>query len=814
MKLLLSTIIFAMLSVAVLSQSTTTAPILPLCQARGVIQAILNNLEATGGSPSVILVLDKKGQEVASVRMDGVVNIADAGAAAKAKMTANLRLPSGAGTNFNFSNILATQFPIFEPGQYLFKVDEKMGMWGIGGAFPITRNGTFVGAVAVSGAATAAGDITAALAGYLVQNCISSLTVNAMKYPRLADALSRIAAAEAFAPSLAEKNYANVVVDELGRVIAGARTDLAPLISYKYATMKARTLQQLGQVNTTQSLFAQGAFDPFRASFSIDNADISLNKCPGATILRNAVGAIVGAVGSSGAMDPVGGDQKVSDAAALPSVVANYNRVPTLSLANAAGALTAALNTAFSLKTQVSVAIVDAAGEPKLYYTTPGSVPASLDHAQAKAKMAINVPFPQSVIFPLLYAQANPFTDPATLYNLAGAPGLVAYSGYGTIRDSTGNVIGGVGVFSEGNLTVDNQIAAAAVAGAANAVDPKAFVPPQFTTDMVKPGSSRYFAANVNSSAAYSACWAGFAAGSTTPGACVSRDARGKINVVVVQDGAAQSAQRFADRTSHAAFVFPWPSDGPNGAYLQAFNPYNGSYFTGSNAESPFRSVTAPGGVPLMGTSGLIVGSIGFGSSVTAGNTLDQSIGDAAVKARKGKEYFEARVTPAPTVAPTVSPTLAPSAVGNQVVKVTLNLIFSSWTVGNQTAFQQLITSILPPSFPVLLPFKYYEGSVIQEISVTSTSFNATVTNSLQFIQQQIDANKNTAAFANYKVTSVGIATAAGAPAATTSGLSGGAIAGIVIGVVAFVVFICVASMKTQQSREGDDDVPMQYKPY
>ena len=55
----------------------------------------------------------------------------------------------------------------------------------------------------------------------------------------------------------------------------------------------------------------------------------------------------------------------------------------------------------------------------------------------------------------------------------------------------------------------------------------------------------------------------------------------------------------------------------------------------------------------------------------------------------------------------------------------------------------------------MLVPFKYYQGSVIAEISVTDTAFDASGTNSLQFIQQQINANMNTAAFAKYKVTSV-----------------------------------------------------------
>jgi uncharacterized protein GlcG (DUF336 family) len=614
-----------------------TVPFVPLCEARGIIQAIINQIDAAG-SPSVITVLDAGANVVASVRMDGVPNVADDGAAAKARMTVNLRFPSGAGTNFNFTPPMATaQFPIFEPGQPLFKVDEKLSLWGLGGAFPITRNGTVVGAVGVSGAPTAQGDVAVALAGYLVETCLPALTVNATRYPRLADALARIAAAEAIAPTLQEQHYATVVVDELGRVLAGARTDLAPLISYPLATMKARTLQQLGAVNTTYDLMAQGAFEPFHASFSLDNADGSLQKCPGATLLRNGAAAIVGAVGSSGAMNPVTGDQIVADAAA--AAVSTVSPVPTLLLANAYGALQAALNTAFRLGWAVSIAIVDAAGAPKLFFTTPGTVPASLDHAQGKATMGVTVPFPQSVIFPLLYAQANVATDAPTLYNLASqSGGLVAYSGVGTLRDASGNVIGGVGVFSEGNLTVDNLVVEAAVAGAASPLAPSALVLPAFAATMVDPAAPAYAAANVNAAAAHAACWAGFAAGTAAPAACVGRDPRGKVNVVVVQDGVAQGAQRFADRTSHSAFAFPWPS----GMFQTAFNPLNGTYFTGSSAEKPLRSVVAPGGLPLLDSTGTLVGTIGFGSSVTATTSLDQGVADAATKAVAAKQAFEA----------------------------------------------------------------------------------------------------------------------------------------------------------------------------
>ena len=42
---------------------------------------------------------------------------------------------------------------------------------------------------------------------------------------------------------------------------------------------------------------------------------------------------------------------------------------------------------------------------------------------------------------------------------------------------------------------------------------------------------------------------------------------------------------------------------------------------------------------------------------------------------------------------------------------------------------------------------------------MTNTSFNATVTNTLQFIQQQVNASMNTTAFTNYKISSVVLAT-------------------------------------------------------
>jgi uncharacterized protein GlcG (DUF336 family) len=626
----------------VVAADFATAPYLPLCEARGIAQAIYDAIQTSSGSPSVITVLDNGANPVLSLRMDGAINVADSGALMKARMTAMLHFPSGAGANFNFTPPFdQTQFPIFEPGQSLFKVDEHLELWGLGGAFPIYRNGTVVGAVGVSGAPSAAGDVMNVMAGSNVVNCLSSLAVNASKYPRLADAVARVVAAETVAQTLTEKKYANIVVDELGRVVLGARMDSAPLISYSLALMKARTAQQLG-VNSTLGLFQQGAFDPFHASFSLDNADINLNKCPGGNALWNAAGAVVGAFGSSGASDPITGDQVVANAGSAATALVLLT--PTLSLANAYGALQAGLNTAFSLGWTVSIAIVDAVGAPKLFYSTAGSVPASMDHAQGKARMAVHVPFPPDVIFPLMHAQANIAADPPTLYNIANAAGgLVAYSGWGTIRDAVGNVIGGVGVFSEGNMSVDNWVVAAAVAGAANALAPSSFTPPAFTTAMVDPLAPKYAAANVYSPAAHAACWAGLSSGSENPAACVSRDPRGKINVIVVQDGACQAAARFADRTSHGAFAFPWPSEGPGGFFQQAFNPINGSYFTGANSEEPRRSVVAPGGQPLTDSSGLLVGSIGFGSLPSASSSLDVSTADAAVKATAGKQAFELR---------------------------------------------------------------------------------------------------------------------------------------------------------------------------
>jgi len=162
-------------------------------------------------------------------------------------------------------------------------------------------------------------------------------------------------------------------------------------------------------------------------------------------------------------------------------------------------------------------------------------------------------------------------------------------------------------------------------------------------------------------------------------------------------------------------------------------------------------------------------------------------------------------VTPAsaaPTPGPTVTPTSAPTASNApSVVKITMNLDFHKWTAVNQTDFETHIKNLLPPSIPILIPFTYYQGSVVQEISVTGPSFNATVTNSLQFIQQQVNANMNSSEFANYKITSVALTTSSSGTLATgqdsdakSSTVNGGMIAGIVAGVVILLVIAWLGS--------------------
>jgi len=123
--------------------------------------------------------------------------------------------------------------------------------------------------------------------------------------------------------------------------------------------------------------------------------------------------------------------------------------------------------------------------------------------------------------------------------------------------------------------------------------------------------------------------------------------------------------------------------------------------------------------------------------------------------------------------------------------------------MANQTDFEVLIQGIFPKSFPILRPFKYYLGSVIQEIFVTDTTFNNT--SSLQLIEQQIDANKNTTAFANYKITSVKIVTEV---SNSDRGLSGGKIAGLVIGVLVLPVLLfvyCYVRVQKTQSEETEN---------
>ena len=168
-------------------------------------------------------------------------------------------------------------------------------------------------------------------------------------------------------------------------------------------------------------------------------------------------------------------------------------------------------------------------------------------------------------------------------------------------------------------------------------------------------------------------------------------------------------------------------------------------------------------------------------------------------------------VNPAP-LTPTPG-TPAPQPADNRVVLVSMNLDFASWTIGNQNSFETLIQSILPPSFPILRPFNYYAGSVIEAISVTNTTFNATVTDSVQFIQQQITANMNTPAFVNYKITSVTTSTTGGGAPPATSGLSSGGIAGVVIGIILVVPILGFCFVRAYKQKYGQDNYNLVFTP-
>jgi len=140
-----------------------------------------------------------------------------------------------------------------------------------------------------------------------------------------------------------------------------------------------------------------------------------------------------------------------------------------------------------------------------------------------------------------------------------------------------------------------------------------------------------------------------------------------------------------------------------------------------------------------------------------------------------------------------------------------MNLDFAKWTAANQTAFEAQIKAILPPSFPLMTPFKYYAGSVIAEISVSSTSNSS----NMLFLQQQVTANMNTAAFASYQITSIALApSSSGSAGAGTSSPSGkgGLIAGIIVGIIVVVVLVLVINRyKRSDDDSGDGGLEMNF---
>lgn len=572
------------------------ASLLPLCEAKAIVQGVIDwILTFDPTTRSNIVVLDAGANVILSARMDGAINLVDTFATMKAMTAITLGFPSGATILNNGSIDTSTsRCPLFDPGQPLFKIDEHLKMSGLGGAFPLYRNGSLVGALGVSGAPTAAGDVSAALAGYQITDCITSITVNATLLPRLWDALHRTALVEASAASKAQPETVTVC-DDLGRITSFVRMDGAALIAVSLGILKARTSALTGVA--TDLLQSLKVFEPFHSGFTGDNSNGGLVAVPGGIPISNTNGDVVGAIGTSGAMNPMVDVEIAEDG--VNGLPAAFSSTPMLPLANAYAALQSALNTAQAMNLSATVAIADADGQLKLLYAMDGSAPCGVAQSTRKAFSAVALPLNPAYLPGILYAPPN-----GMVYNLAAASGgLVLYSGFGAIRDVSGNVLGGVGVFTDGTTSQDNAIAAAAVAASVTALPPTSFVPPKSSYA----NSGAYRSPEHHTDVMHEACWEGFSR-TNSSGSCAARNLRGALSVFVAQNKASRIGPDIASRLSDFSYSFPHSS---GGVVQQALNPINGSHFTASNAAAD-GLVAVGGGTPLLDPFGFVVGSLGF----------------------------------------------------------------------------------------------------------------------------------------------------------------------------------------------------------
>lgn len=265
-----------------------------------------------------------------------------------------------------------------------------------------------------------------------------------------------------------------------------------------------------------------------------------------------------------------------------------------------------------------SVAVTDPYGVMKLVVSTPGMPPASVDQAMKKARTAaMFAKIPSSEL--LQWVQPG-----GPIYGIASSlDGLVAYSGLGALKNQQGVLLGGIGVFSEGTIDVDNAIAAAGVAAASTAAaqgpaDGSATlsVPMFHSRRDIDPIGFPYAGAYVSAAQLWPACWAALST-QTTRSTCTARDGMGVVRVLAREDDAPQASIDMSMQISKSAFGFPHPSD----AFQGGIAPGQ-MYFTASYAESVKKRefyTALPGGLPLVDPQlNTLIGSIGISSGLVS----------------------------------------------------------------------------------------------------------------------------------------------------------------------------------------------------
>jgi uncharacterized protein GlcG (DUF336 family) len=577
---------------------------LELDEARSVLQAGLNaNVALFAGSVrQCIVVLDVGGNLKAGLCIDGAPGISSGYALQKAR------------TALGFGQAYEQATPLFAPGQGLYHFDNLVqGKYTpIGGALPlILPDGTVYGAVGVSGAPTSDQDLSvanASLAGLGSLVTASNLRfVAPFSAPRLIDAIERLAAAEQQAMA-SHVNMSLAIYSDAAMYLGFYRMDQAPLATVDLAVAKALSAVKT-QMNTS-ALFPLA--QPSSSAFSFDGSNGGLSVTPGGYPLYNTQGALVGSVACASGIY-----FQVDEAVCQPALsLSRPSFAPlmasSVSQATANAVLSAGFASAQSLGYTACIAVVGLNTVIKSLVCGTGVPPAGADQAVAKARTVVYLPFPGNVL--------NAVVRPGAYYGLADAlQGLVVYSGLSALFSPSGELIGGVGVFSEGPLDVDDTIVAAAAAAAARGATASSISLPNFSpVTNIDPIGLPYYGAGISGNDLLSLCARAMTA-SARPSVCTGRDGTGSLRVVVAADGVPAAAVDLSAQLSLSSFVYPHSS----GAFQITLSPFlnmttgEGMYYTSTTAfPTPFVAVA--GGRPLQHPlKRSLVGSLAISSGLS-----------------------------------------------------------------------------------------------------------------------------------------------------------------------------------------------------